>query len=481
MTHFIPDWYGEHSLKGGFRVYRVDYRGAVPTEPLGAFRFGQDPRDWNDQRTWPAPQNFNIPLGDTSYATLNSTYGGFFQDDWTIRKRLTLNLGVRYDLDLGAINSDLESPVEPGKRDNDTNNISPRAGFAYDLRGDGRTILRGGAGRFYDKILLDMTRSERSALLRVSVSADVTNPSLTDPLQGRTFEDFLRLNIPVNLTYFARDYRTPLSDTVSFGIQQQIGNNLAVQADVVRARGKDEQRNGDINLFLNSATGYPLDPTRFGRPNPGYVRINRRESTGASEYDGLELGLTRRMSNRWQGQMSYTLSKTRTNHEGNRGSGVNNPFDPDDEWAYGSHDQRHRFVANGMVQAPWGLSLGGILFAAGGKPINVAAPGDPLRIGSSRLLNDLTTLPRNSERGDKIIKVDLRVGKLVRTKGGVRLEGLFEVFNVFNRANTNVYGTVFGTANYLKALSPSVPESPGGAGDTFFQPRMLQLGFRVSF
>ena len=70
---------------------------------------------------------------------MNPTYGAFFQDNWALSRKLTLNLGLRYDLETGTTNTDMPSPIQPGERPTDTDNIAPRFGFAYDLHGDGRT------------------------------------------------------------------------------------------------------------------------------------------------------------------------------------------------------------------------------------------------------------------------------------------------------------------------------------------------------
>src|SRR5439155_8182331 len=127
--------------------------------------FSGDPIDPNDPKTYPAPSRYSVTLGDTSYTISNPTYAGFFKDDWIVSRHLTLNVGIRYDVETGTINKDLQNPVEPGKKEGDYNNFAPRLGFAYALRADGKTVVRGGFGRNFDKVLLNITSNERRQIL----------------------------------------------------------------------------------------------------------------------------------------------------------------------------------------------------------------------------------------------------------------------------------------------------------------------------
>ena len=134
--------------------------------------------------TWPAPTRYSTTLGDFSYDVNNPVYGFFVQDDWTLSPRLTLNVGMRYDLEPKVTNKDMPDPLDEGPRSIDADNIAPRIGFAFDPAGDGRTVIRGGVGSYYGNILLNIPMNEaRDRNERVSVV--VANPSLTDPL-GRT-------------------------------------------------------------------------------------------------------------------------------------------------------------------------------------------------------------------------------------------------------------------------------------------------------
>jgi outer membrane receptor protein involved in Fe transport len=416
-----------------------------------------------------------VVLGDPSYKVTNWTYGVFFQDNWTVNPKLTLNLGLRYDLETGTTNKDEPNPLQPNGRSLDADNFSPRLGFAYDLRGDGRSVVRGGWGRYFDKVMLNITSNEQRVVRGQYLSAVVTNPSYRDPLGGLTFDDFKSRGIPASFIVLTEDFRTPVNDQTTIGFAQQLANGIAVQADYVHSDGKDEPLNYIMNFYEDPATGLPLRPATFGRPYPQYTNITWNTSLGKSRYDGLQLAVNRRGAD-FTVQASYTYSVTKDNHNGNRGGSTpTNPFDLDPEYTYAASDQRHRFAANALWTIPGNIQVAAIFFAGSSRTIDVNTTLDPFGLGySSRWLNAAgEILPRNSARTDADYKTDLRVSKTF-TVARIRLQGIAEVFNVFNRENHDrgTYGRNYFGTTYLK---------PGTSTDLFYQPRQIQLGFRVSY
>ena len=268
LSYYVPSWHGEHSMKMGLQYFRPKFWGAFPDPAFGQFTFSRDPSNFNDPSTYPAPTRYTIPLGDTSYTILNPTYGTFFQDNWALNHKLTVNLGLRYDVETGTSNTDVPSPIQPGARPLDKNNISPRVGFAYDIFGDGRSVVRGGIGRYYDKVMLNLTSNERRSILGEFIGVTIVNPSFTDPLGGRTFADFKAQKIPAGLTVLDNNYQTPENDQVSIGLAQQLGSAYAVQADYVHSKGRFEPMTPSINFFEDPVTHLPLSPARSAAPIP---------------------------------------------------------------------------------------------------------------------------------------------------------------------------------------------------------------------
>jgi hypothetical protein len=478
MSYTAPDWHGEHSMKAGFQFFRPNFWGAFPDPAYGSFTFAQDPTDFNNPATYPKPTRYQIPLGDTSYNIMNPTYGLFFQDNWALSRRFTLNLGIRYDLETGTTNADLQSPIQAGNRPMDTDNISPRVGFAYDVRGDGRTVIRAGAGRYYDKVMLNLTSNERRQILGQLISVTIVNPDFNDPLGGRTYADFKRTAAPGDLTLLDTGYETPVNDQMSIGIAQQLGARYALQADYIHTKGFNEPMTPSINFFEDPATHLPRDPTIFGRPYPAYNLITLTTSDGRSAYDGLQVGFNGRGS-RLTFSASYTLSKTFDNHGSNRGGRPNNYFNIDDDYTYSGSDQRHRFIGNVVFTLPADVQVAAIYFAGSPRVIDVSTNRDPFRLGySGRWLENPANcpctgavIPRNSERTTSDYKLDLRVSKTFKVRH-MSFQGVLDAFNVLNTRNlTNYVSNVF-SQTYLQ---------PSNSTNLFYQPRQVQLGFRITY
>ena len=379
LSIFVPSWHGEHRFKTGFQYTLPFYRGELPRISYGQFNFDRNPPDWNNMATWPAPTRYSTTLGDFSYDVDNPIYGAFVQDDWTVARRLTLNFGLRYDVEPKVTNKDIADPLDEGPRHVDGDNFSPRFGFAFDVTGDGRTVIRGGAGRYYGNILLNIPMNEaRDRNERVSVV--VANPNLFNPLNGLTLEDYLAQNLPRARTLMDVDYDTPVQDQYTIGVARQFGERYAAQADYVHTDGHHLQMSRNYNLFENPALGVPLNPTVAGRPYPQFTDITRYETWGTSRYDALQIGFNgRRGPSHFDFAGNYTLSWTKGHTNANRFGTVNNPFDFDDEYSYLTTDQRHRFQASGTFYLPWDITMSSIFFAGSKKPLNITTSLDPFR------------------------------------------------------------------------------------------------------
>jgi hypothetical protein len=476
ITLFEPTHHGEHRMKAGFQYQRSYYQGELPSRSYGQFSFAKDPANFFDPSTYPAPTSYSVSQGDFHYNYLNPAYGAYFQDDWSVSRRMTLNLGLRYDVEPSVTNPGYEIPaVETGTRAVQYANFAPRFGFTYDLRGDGRSVLRGGIGRYYGNILLNIPMNEvRNRNQQVQIT--VLNPSLTNPLQGLSFDQLLAR--PRNLVIMANDYQAPRQDQVSIGLAQEVNSRLALQLDYVHLNGAFLPMSNSINFFENTGLDVPINPTVAGRPFPQYVNITEYMSVGSAQYDALQVGVTgRRTANgllEFQG--SYTLSSTKDSTDANRFGTVNNPFNIGNEYAVAANDQRHRIVANTTAYLPYDINVSAIVFFGSPKPIAIATSLDPFGSGAGRWLDAQgDVLAKNGARAlywDR--KVDLRIVKNLRIWGKSNLQGMLDIFNVFNTANYDptTYGAQFGTKTYLL---------PAYSSNLFYQPRMLQIGVRLTY
>ena len=289
----------------------------------------------------------------------------FFKDDWAVSSRLTLNLGLRYDVETGTVNTDLENPVEPGEKKGDYNNFAPRLGFAYDLRGDGRTVLRGGYGRNFDKVLLNISSNERRQILFQFATTTVLNPSYTNPLNGLTFEQIKAQNLPRNMIVIANDYRTPTADQLSIGVAHQFGRELCVP-DGLRPFGRLQRTARQKHQLLRGPRDAPAEgSSNLRSAEPAVRQHHALRDDGSSDYNGWQFGFqARSIGPEWmRSQVSgtYTLSWTYSDHESNRFDGVTNPFNLADEWSFSASDQRHRFILNSVSPPALGHAGGGDL------------------------------------------------------------------------------------------------------------------------
>ena len=296
-------------------------------------------------------------------------------------------------------------------------------------------------------------------------------------------------------------------------MQKQVGSQLGFEADFTHWKGYNFARQRDPNLFFNPATGYNRNPAQ-GRPDPKYGQIQWLESNGKADYAAISTGLNRRYANNWQASMSYTyMLFMRDNTNGFQSQG-NNPFDPEAEWARSTDFQRHTLRFNGIWRLPMDFTVSGAyLFGSGNyyattialnpyghtgttrlNCVNAASCGSaptltiPESIAISTTNTDLVNVrdrfdgpatigpneiaPRNALKGLPLHRVDFRVSKDIALPNGMRLTGIAEVFNVMNHRNFGAYNgqinsTTFGQPrqNLLNA----------------YQPRVMQLAFKVSF
>jgi hypothetical protein len=294
------------------------------------------------------------------------------------------------------------------------------------------------------------------------------------------FRDFEELAPPAELAALPHSWQG------TFGIQRQLRSDMSVEVDYIHNRSRDEKVLHDqVNLGYNPATGinYPYaatGPNRALLPYPEFGLVGFYAFTGRSDYHGLQTSWTKRLSNRWQASANYTLSRIRNDDPTAPMSGlsvVNFPVAADMGGEYGlaETDQRHRAVFNGIWQVAGGFQVSGLYFYGSGERQINSCGGDRRgwgRGGTARLCADGTVLARNSLVRDPIHRVDMRLQQRFPLGGNTSVDGIFEVFNLFNRANYGSY--------VVDASSPRYGQ-PNSSTNLAFAPRSLQLGLRLRF
>ena len=422
------------------------------------------------------------------------TFGVWIQDDWTLSPRLTLNLGLRYDLQLKAFANDREIlPFLPGNRPNDRNNVGPRTGLAFTL--NDQTVIRGGYGIYFGTV----TGPHPTSISEQSIIPLILNDGRPDfasnPYNGPrpTFEAMLPLLCTsdrppgciqrelVSSGLYSPSSTIPYSHQAGIGLQRQLGATTAIQVDYgyTGVRNNVTVTDPNMNVTYDPVTGVNYDWRIVERRVfPEWGIVTMRFNGNRSNLHSLQTAFTKRMSDGWQLSGTYTLSGLWDAFQQPR-SGVNVvPFQvaPDlVEYGLGVTDQRHRAVFNGIWQLPYDMQLSGLYFFGSGQRLATEWGVDLRRLGrgsEDRQRPDGTIVPRNNFVGDPLHRVDLRLQKQIPLGGRVGIDGILELFNVFNHAN-------FGS--YTTSEVSSRNGQPRQNTNASYLPRTVQLGFRLTF
>jgi hypothetical protein len=456
--------------------------------------------------------NFLQNTGNWDVDIPRPTFGVWIGDNWRINNRLTLNYGVRYDLDQGATappdsgNPKVFAPFNgPLFRDDihDNNNVAPRFGFAWNVNENNDLVVRGGTGLYYGSIISNITFSQQSFGNRIIVNSfpnDGRPGWFLNPTRNFTQQEIESGAVPQAPRVIAHDFAFPMTWQSSLGFQKQLSNVLGFEMDLTHWREYNRQAARDINLVLDPATGYP----RQGAvADPAWGPILWLEAHSKADYLGLANGLTRRFANNFQAGLTYTLMfYMRDDSPPGFGPSADNPLDVEnpEEFARSQEFQRHTLRLNGIWNPGWGITIAGAYQYGSGNYYQTSVGGNPYgksraalgltnrlylgtapfnvntAIAGSRyegpaVLNPGERVPRNSLRGEAIHKIDLRFTKTVRV-GTIQLQGIAEVFNLFNHENYGQYNAVVTSAQF------GTPQQ--NLGNTF-RPRTGQLAFRVQF
>jgi hypothetical protein len=461
--------------------------------------------------------------GFTEYAPRH-VVAWWAQDDWHATSRLTLNLGVRYDAQIGEFVNWVEfKPFLEANRPNDLNNLAPRIGFNYAW--NDKTVIRGGYGIYYG----EATGQPPLFTLRYvqQIAMTVVNDGRPDfavnPFNGPapTYDQAKALlcayqpnpasptcNLRHSTQNFAApDLVDPYSHQASVGFARQLGNQMSLEMDWVYTGDRAQLNTRNINVAFSPTTGipYPLvggqaAANYINRPYPGWGTIQMNRSDGEQNYNALQTAFTKRMANHWQASASYAYSRTRVFDQLPLNPGCQYPvttvagsgvyrcdvavtvpdYIAENAW-YPGKDQHNRITFNGIWEAPYGLQLSGLYIfgdngwetaQAGVDVLNQGATGQVSAQG--RLRADGSVIPRNGIDLPSIHRVDMRLQKRISFTQKIKLDGIFEVFNVFNRKN---YDPTLFTLNEQNARF----RQPNASTTTAYSPRMLQFGFRTQF
>jgi hypothetical protein len=516
---YLVDWHGSHTFKAGFvaNFFKYDVTHAAYFNP--EFDFSAD-------QNWQYPFQAHFGFGNPVNRYTNNQYGVYVQDDWKVASNLTINAGIRWDYETNGLNNSWVTPaslvsalqsscrtydqpiggqttwcipqifnindyVSNGhNRKSYTGEYQPRLGFSWDVNGNGKTVVIGGWGLYYDRVPLNDIYDEEFKFTwgqyNFCFTDDPTKVGTFNPacsavpmiLWNPSYQSAAGLagliasgaasGHEVNL--LANDTHVPRSVQWNLGVRQQFGDWLAslIYSNV---RGY----NGLVWSFGTLPPGTPFND-RWGDSVPvqGYGFTMRSYDTRKSWYDGVFLTLDKPYTadSKWGFDMSYTYADAK--QQASTDDGVAFAFDslpPNFATFENIYTEKNKFIASGTVGLGAGFTVAGILTLSSGLPFYYTDCTN----GYDQCFNAAKDPPKQVFLGIKAFayrSLDLRVEWDTHVKGfDIGLIG--EAFNVFNFANDSCFDGWTG--------------GPGSLNDHFGKPycqintRRFQVGAKVGF
>jgi hypothetical protein len=414
-----------HTIKFGIQVPNVNRRvWEDQTNQGGTYSFA-NLSDYIAGR----PYAYVVQQGQGRASFWFREYGGFVQDQIKVSPRLSIVLGARYDW-TGYFH--------------DTNNFQPRMSFAWGARKG--TVVRGGAGTFYDRAGVAPIASvllHNGSELR---SFTVLDPSYPNPPAI--------VNTPVDVTRIAPDIQIPHTNHFGMSVEQQLNKSAALTIGYRGSRGYHQFRSVDINALA------PPDYTTV--PDPQYGHIQQIRSDGRQRSDALEISFRGKVGKSFTAQAQYALAKTKNNTGGVFWYPANMYAPADAEWGRADFDQRHRLSLIGTVKRGNWLQFGISARFYSGLPYSETAGEDLFHTGLSNARPP--GVGRNTREGRGTRDVDVRWAHDLTLTKSKSVTMSADIFNLLNHPNFagyvgNIRSPLFGlptTASAGRRLQLSV-------------------------
>jgi hypothetical protein len=435
---------------------------------------------------------FTQTFGDPVISQTNPNLGMYVQDEWRVGTQLTLNLGLRYDLQfLQPINTD-------------TNNVSPRVGLAWSPSASHDVIVRGNAGLFFDRVPL---RAVANAILSAGNTTDLDKlhqPSVSGivptqagaPTFPAILSERLLTTTLVDFTTMDNNLQNAYSKQASVEVERSLGQGRTISVGYQYLGGEHLLMSVNQNVPTCAAAG-----TNNGcRPISTYRNNSQYSSVAESTYHGLHVSFVQRPITWASLRLTYTFSKSMNDVGEAFFSSAIDPTNIRRDWGRSDDDQRHRLVINGTVNTPmspattaWerishGFQISTMLQYYSALPFNITSgvtnlqgtTSRPLANGAVAASNfDVRTvefIPRNAGVGNDFFALNLRVSRAFPINRDVKVEGLVEAFNLTDRVNNLTRTTTFGPGAY-----PANPASNFNTITAVGDPRTIQFGVRLTF
>ena len=536
------DWtHGKHNLHFGGEFQRIGAAFDLGVFRSGAVEFVQDFANQdrngdgviNDQdllfsvaiRSGTPNKDLIIPNAD------NNHIAAYLQDDWRVHPQLTLNLGLRYEIDTDVNDVGHYSQINPillpflhGTRHKDGNDWGPRIGFNWAAK-SGKYSVHGGYGIYYDRVTLEVESLERGLdgrALPINVTVGSASfldtngnfvpgaPTFSNPFSGPIIPGAGGASEGINL--IDNDIRNPRVQQFNLGIQTEFARNWILKVDGIHDYG---------TRFM---IGVPLGSV-YNPDSGGPETVTDLQSTAKTHYDALWVTVDHRFAKRFQFHSAYTFAKASDYANYDQVPFGYAPVDPKDlrrEYGSAPNDQRHRVVMQGTVDLPLGLRFSPLWTFASGVPMDILlgdGSGDRVpelgrnaggrRFHTGAQLNAFLTqlnnagdvngtlgtpfpmVSPNARFDDTFNSFDMRLAKDFHLSERYKLQVIGESFNLFNK--TNILGTSKNNySGYRNALVPDgnnpnyssafgTPVNQAGGVFGSGGPRAFQLAAKLTF
>ncbi|HZI59969.1 MAG TPA: TonB-dependent receptor [Pyrinomonadaceae bacterium] len=460
---------------------------------------------------------FSVTLGDRSSAIVQNAFGFYVQDNWKVRPRVTLELGLRYDWNMTPTERynrfvvfdhltrqlvRVGSGIDKVYKENNKN-LQPRVGIAWDPFGDGKTSVRAAYALLTDQPVTNV------------VTPLSSNPPLATPLTFTGPVTFTNAVLVAGAAGLAPANVDPNFDNAyvqswNLNVQREIGRDLAVTIGYFGTKGTHLRISRNINQPVNGVRPISnVSSSSTIRPGAGLLNIVQIEGTGNSSYNALWLTGTKRLSRGLQFNASYTFSKSIDyNSLNSQGVVIQDSYNLRDSRGLSDFDARHRFVISGLYELPFrgnqlkeGWQLSAIVQSQSGNPVNIVANNATFTGTNNTVRPDVTgpiailgtpnrwfdtapfvvpvgrfgNLGRNVVIGPGFNNTDFSIIKRTKLTENQLIEFRWEVFDLFNHANFGQPGRVVGSANFGQITNTRFPTGDSGSS------RQMQFALKYKF
>lgn len=483
VSHYIENAAGSHDLRAGVQYVRggSDYK-----QGYAGGMFYYDYRGKYDE----------LYVQDAYHRdSVMRNIGVFIDDTWTVAKRVSLTLGLRYDHSVGTV-PDYPKLDAIGNETGTTitnpgdvvfwNNISPRIGANFRLNDSGKTVARAHYGRFYGNLQTRIFRDLNRAVaprtiyaLDPNTGARLSVISVTDPLIG--------------IPEIQDNLKAPYTDQVSVGLDHELFSNFSIGGSFIYKNGGDL-----IGRERPKATYTPVNWTYIDRNGQSKtVTLQSQNNTGPigntvrvfnqplfhQKYKGFVIQANKRLANKWMLLSSLTVSKSYGMNAGslerspgaqqnsNTGTFGRDPNDFINADGVLTGDRPYMFKMQGAYELPWGIQLSGDWQWLTGRPIFTAVRTPSGLLGQGRIFVFDVAKADEVIRASNLNLVGFRLQKAFSLGGSRRLDLSVDILNAFN------------DDSYYEVSSTTVPSATKAylQGITFVPPRRANLVFKLWF